>query len=316
MSTADDLLNSLDESNPILYAAGYKKESHIAIGSDRFITVPDSLKRIAVQYDHDMETVTFDCPRYWDDTDMSEMRVYINYMRPNGTKGSYIPNEVTIDTLDSDIMHFDWTISGHVTEYKGNLTFLVCVKKTDENGEIVNHWNSELNHDLYISEGMETEETVINNYPDIINQLLERQDAVEEIATPEAMQQYANTWLNKEGEMILFNVKNAGTNATKDIESKRSTSLSDIQSARTEAIEAINKDYNTLANSAKDFVLMEDTSNGRNYKLQVTDGKLVLAEDEQTLANNAKDYVLMKDTSTGSNYKLQVTDSKLVITEV
>lgn len=290
MSTADDLLNSLDESNPILYAAGYKQESHIVIGSDRFITVPDSLKRIAVQYDHDMETVTFDCPRYWDDTDMSEMRVYINYMRPNGTKGSYIPNEVTIDTLDSDIMHFDWTISGHVTEYKGNLTFLVCVKKTDENGEIVNHWNSELNHDLYISEGMETEETVINNYPDIINQLLERQDAVEEIATPEAMQQYANTWLNKEGQSILSNVKTAGNNAVSSIQNEKQTALSNIQNARTEAVSNIE-----------------------------TKGAEVLAsipEDYQTLANGAKDFVLMKDTSTGTNYKLQITDSKLVITEV
>ena len=54
-------------------------EEHIKIGLDRHITVPESLKRIAVQYDHNVETVTFDCPRYWDGHDMSKMTVYINY---------------------------------------------------------------------------------------------------------------------------------------------------------------------------------------------------------------------------------------------
>ena len=77
MSLAESLLNSIDETTT---------EGHIVIGNDRYITVPDELKRLAVQYDHNIETVTFDCPRYWDGLDMSAMAVYINYMLPKYTK--------------------------------------------------------------------------------------------------------------------------------------------------------------------------------------------------------------------------------------
>ena len=70
MSQATDLLNSLTDDQISAYSSNAGEEPHIVIGNDRFITVPESLKRIAVQYDHNVETVTFDCPRYWDDLDM------------------------------------------------------------------------------------------------------------------------------------------------------------------------------------------------------------------------------------------------------
>ena len=60
MSGAEELLNR----EATTYLARLEAEPHIVIGEDRFITVPSELKRIAVQYDHNIETVTFDCPRY------------------------------------------------------------------------------------------------------------------------------------------------------------------------------------------------------------------------------------------------------------
>ena len=88
MGQADELLNSLSANNGI-YARTVdpSTEEHIVVGDDRVITVPDSLKRIAVQYDHNVETVTFDCPRYWDGLDMSQMAIYINYHLPNKELG-------------------------------------------------------------------------------------------------------------------------------------------------------------------------------------------------------------------------------------
>ena len=176
MSRADELLDTLSEDGVSVFTV----EPHIVINSDRTITVPNSLKRIAVQYDHNIETVTFDCPRYWDELDMSTMRVYINYRRPDGELGSYIVDSIAVDNADSSIMHFDWTISKSVTQAKGTLTFLICVKKVDVNsGEEVNHWNSELSTDMYISEGLEYDDHVQELYPDIITQLLLRMDSVE-----------------------------------------------------------------------------------------------------------------------------------------
>ena len=180
MSQADELLEQLSNDGIATLSADPSVEPHIVISAERIITVPTQLRRIAVQYDHNIETVTFDCPRYWDGHDMSTMVVYINYRRPDGKLGSYIAENITIDEVDDTIMHFDWTISKHVTSASGSLNFLVCVKKVDGEGEEVNHWNSELNTEMYISTGLETETIVEESYPDIVAQLLERMDVVEQ----------------------------------------------------------------------------------------------------------------------------------------
>ena len=162
MSQAEELLNSLDASNA-------SEESNIVIGKDRFITVPDALKRLAVQYDHDIETVTFDCPRYWDEHDMSTMTIYINYICADNEPGCYQVKNVTVDSTDSTIMHFDWIISKNVTMAAGQIAFLVCIKKTDAEGVEKNHWNSEICKDCYISPGIEYGDVDINEiYPDIL----------------------------------------------------------------------------------------------------------------------------------------------------
>lgn len=181
MSRAEDLLNEMTSGDVGLYIARPETEPHIVVGEDRFITVPEELQRIAVQFDHAIETVTFDCPRYWDGHDMSKMKVYINFMRVDGERGAYIADNVRVDDSDSNIMHFEWTITRDVTLVKGKISFLVCVKKTDDDANEVNHWNSELNQEMYVSEGLECVESVISQYPDLITQLLFRMDSAEEI---------------------------------------------------------------------------------------------------------------------------------------
>lgn len=214
MSYAEALLNSIAADDDISTRSSYVEvEPHIVIGIDRFITVPDSLKRIAVQYDHNMRTVTFDCPRYYDGRDMASMKVYVNYINLNDkkVKGSYAAENVVVDSIDSRVMHFDWTIKSPVTQSKGKLAFLVCIRKVDSEGIESNHWNSELNSECYISEGMEFDsETIQNEYPDIVTQLLERMDVVETLATPEAMQGYTNDWLEENHAKVLAELKAKG----------------------------------------------------------------------------------------------------------
>ena len=172
MSQASDLLNSLSADDVTVYANGSETEKHIVIGEDRIITVPESLRRIAVQHDHNVETVTFDCPRYWDGIDLSTMAIYINYLCPNRTLGAYIAQNVTIDESDSNVMHFDWTITRNITVKNGKLSFRVCIKNVDSEGNEINHWNSELNTDMYVSEGLETTEALIETVPDLLTQIL------------------------------------------------------------------------------------------------------------------------------------------------
>lgn len=182
MSQADELLNDLvSDSGISVQLADPTTEPHIVIGDDRFISVPKELQRIAVQYDHDVETVTFDCPRYWDGLDMSELRIYINYMRKDREVACYKATNITVDDVDANIMHFNWTISRNVSEVKGELKFLVCIKKGDEDGNEVNHWNSELNTEMYISEGLEVEPSIFDPYPDIIGQWEDEVQRVKDI---------------------------------------------------------------------------------------------------------------------------------------
>ena len=153
MSQAEELLDSL------AIEVGTETEPHIVIGRDRRIVVPDELKRIAVQYDHNIETVTFDCPRYWDGLDMSAMNILVKYIRPDRVTGIYCCDNITTSS-NSDTMSFDWTINKKVTEVVGNLSFLVCIKNS-ANGNDINHWNSELNDEMYISEGLECPDTLV-----------------------------------------------------------------------------------------------------------------------------------------------------------
>lgn len=230
MIKAEELLNSLDETDESLYpevveeepaepvrlAALYAAtatetdEPHAVIFDDRSMYVPDSIKKIGVQFDHDVNLIRFDCPRYSDGVDLYPMQFYVNYIRPDGTPGAYHVEDVTIDENNSAVLHFSWHVLRHATEYQGNLTILVCVKETDDSGNLEHHWNTELNSDFYLSEGLVCDDVILAEYQDIITQLLTEMDVVKAIATPEAMQGYANAWLNQYGAETVRSVEQKG----------------------------------------------------------------------------------------------------------
>lgn len=180
MSQAEELLNSLGTDEVALYSAGSgTDEPHIIIGEDRFITVPEQLKRIAVQDDKDIETVTFDCPRYWDGHDLSLMSIRVNYMRADGQKDFYEAKNVRVNSSDTNLIHFDWTISEFAAKVKGTLIFIICVKQLDADGLEKRKWHSELCKDLYISEGLECEAAIFDQHPTVLQELLLRMDDLE-----------------------------------------------------------------------------------------------------------------------------------------
>lgn len=172
MSTANEFLKGLT------FSIG--EEDHVVISSDRTVSVPPSLRKIAIENDHNVSTVIFDCPRYWDEgrVDLAGMRIYVNFVRADGTFGSYL-TEVEIDEEYPDIIHFSWVVSRHATGARGGLSFLVCAKEINEDGDEIRHWNSELNSEMTISAGMEVDEVIVANYPDVISHILARLNYVE-----------------------------------------------------------------------------------------------------------------------------------------
>lgn len=220
MSEAEELLNTLSEDSEDIVLG-----NNIIIGTDRYIVVPESLKKLGVQYDHNVETITFDCPRYWDENDLSKMNIYVSYMRPDGVFGSYLCENVTIDSENSELMHFDWTISGHTTYAAGNVSFLICIKKVGYDGNEVAHWNSEICTDCYVSAGMKCQDTVIRHYPDIISQLLLRMDNSEAIVTDAKKSQDAA----EEAEIGAENARSAIENMTVSSEELTSGTPADVE---------------------------------------------------------------------------------------
>lgn len=287
MSQAEELLDSLPEDN---YMAGSgDEERHIVIGRDRIIAVPEELKKIAVQYDHDIETVTFDCPRYWDGHDLSgnTFVAYINYMREDGAVGTKLATNKVVDTSDDQIMHFDWTVSRNATEVKGALRFLVCIKKVDTDGNEVNHWNSEINEEMYIVEGMECDSAVITKYPDIITDLLVRVEKAESVLDM--------TWVNATDEEIA-KIKNGDTIVKKAEADAEGNVIHETYGTKEEvaAVEdaKVNRAGDTitgdltvegtmkLPNSVTD---LEETTVSAGYSARQTAGGLKIVDDSLTI---------------------------------
>lgn len=183
MDKAEELLNTLDVNDENLYPVSPYEEAHIVIGKDRVITVPPDLRRLGVQYDKNVESVTFDCPRYWDGIDLLDMAMYINYVRSDGKTGSYHVADTAVDPDDENMINFTWTISEHVAYVNGKITFLVCAKHSDSSGASTNRWNSEINRDCYISEGMDTNQVIEDVNTDLITQVLLKIDELDEKCT-------------------------------------------------------------------------------------------------------------------------------------
>lgn len=310
MSTVDELLDSLSETDYI------PTSGHIVIDNQRFIHVPDELKRIAVQHDHNIERTTFDCPRYWDGVDMSLMKIYVNYMRADGEMGMTLMENVCVDEADEMIMHFDWIVSRHTTLCKGPIRFLVCAKNVNAEGYESVHWNTELNDECHISEGMEVADIVIEKHQDIITQLLVRMDTVEKGFADNRVD-FEN--LSTEVKGYTERINTANTNAANAL-STANNAESKADAAVNTSNEALNNSNTALsiakgANQAQSFDTLDDLhvwlSDENNAGVCGVGDNLYIAD------SNASDYWVSEvltepDPDTGFYYKIEELETQSI----
>lgn len=152
---------------------------HIVINQDRSVAVPSLIKKSIVQRDHNIERLTFDCPRYWYGKDISTLNIYVNYISVSqkakgDDPGSSLCENAVIDESDQDMMHFDWVITNNISQDVGGLLFLVCAKSVDSDGNEDVHWNSHLCKDLEVQEGLEASDSIAKKYPDVIESILSK----------------------------------------------------------------------------------------------------------------------------------------------
>lgn len=205
MSLAEDLLNSLPEDRPAVTSADPATEPHIVINADKTITIPEDLKRILVQHEHNIETVTFDCPRYWDGHDLSQMGLRIVFQRSDDHKEPHPVENLRVDEANDRMIHFDWTISGNTTFTSGNVKITVCAKLTNAEGVSEREWHTIPNQDLFVNEGMDCSgEEIVERNPDVIDYILAELDDLKNAApanpstpNPDSGQNANNVFLGK-----------------------------------------------------------------------------------------------------------------------
>lgn len=144
-------------------------EDYIVIDSDlRTMTFPASVNNIGVENDKDVHKLNFKMPRYFSGYDLSEFTIHINYVNANGDADMYYVLDPTIE--ENEII-FSWLVGRHACLYRGSVTFIVCLKLADGEGDVAQEFNTTL-ASLQVLPGLETEPTILETEHDIIEQLL------------------------------------------------------------------------------------------------------------------------------------------------
>ena len=172
IESVDELLgNKTNEDvgiEPMIFAPD---EPRVTI-NERVLEIPDELKTIGVENDNNVERIYFEIPRYFDEVnDLSEFNFYINYLNANQEPNQYHCTDLEVE---GDNVVFSWLTSENVYAYRGIVRFIVYAVATDNR-----KWNTTV-AELNVLEGLETEGQIIDNNPDIINELINLQEQFEE----------------------------------------------------------------------------------------------------------------------------------------
>lgn len=168
----------------------------------RTINLPASETLFGTEQEMNVERKYFKCPKIvGDNIDLSKHRIYITYVTAKDNTGTFLPEEepglyyCEDMAVDGDYIKFSWLLSGNVLRNHGFIAFAVSAKYMD--GDVLKtRWKTKPAVGmvlLTVPDG----EAIEERYPDIIAQLLDRMNAVEEIATEEAMQRYVDDYLGR-----------------------------------------------------------------------------------------------------------------------
>lgn len=145
---------------------------YIVINDDlRTMQIPSSITILGVESDDDVNKIPFQMPKEYCGFDLSTFEARINYMNANGIGDMYIVDDLEVDGDDPSLMTFTWLVGRNACAYKGNTQFIVCLKKFDENDNVVQEFNTTV-YSLPVLQGLETTEAVIQENADIIEQIL------------------------------------------------------------------------------------------------------------------------------------------------
>ena len=135
---ADTLEQALLEVSFLDALSDEDKESLIIVPSLRTIVVPSNFF-FGVYNDKDVLSVPFIIPRHYDNVDLADFTIQINYLNSVGYGNVY---EVTDASADDDYIRFNWLVGRGVFVKEGEVQFIVCMRLLGEDGAIEKEFNT------------------------------------------------------------------------------------------------------------------------------------------------------------------------------
>lgn len=216
---------------------GHDDASLIVDGDPHFIINPisreivnNSKKTDLIQFDHNSERITFECPHFIEGHDMTFCnKVVIDYS-VGESKGVYEVNDLAVKENDSDTVVFTWLISSNVTTTLGKIKFALTFKCVLPDGTVTYKWGTKRNDTLQCLETEQGNAWVAYDYPDILEQWKTkifdaRDNSVKDIVSS------TNNGISKivsEGKSQVQAINTAGITVKNDIEKKASDTLATI----------------------------------------------------------------------------------------
>lgn len=146
--------------------------------TSRVVVVPDRYKTFGVEEDTNVERVKFKFPKIvGDNVDLTTLNLRINFQNASGGLDKYVVDDV--EEADDGYITFSWVIQDGVTPQIGQISFVVQAVKATADGTVEKKWSTTLNKIGQVLEGLEVDETIEQQNPDIIESILTRLDELE-----------------------------------------------------------------------------------------------------------------------------------------
>lgn len=215
----------------------------------RVINIPEDYI-IGVESDGKSDRMYFQCPKIvGDNVDLSKLKLYVNFENANKERDNYFVDDVTVN--EGNIL-FSWLFSKKVTKYKGDVKFIVCAKKSEDN--LTLEWNTTVAKGLSL-EGIEVE---VSDEEQLIasDYLIQLEKELSALAESE------NNRLLTTSSNQITNITNKGSEQVQLVENTAKKALDSIPSTYT--------DLQKQVNEVEDRELKD--ANGITQELTITDG--------------------------------------------
>lgn len=174
--TTDELFAQMEE-NPELYLSS---DEYCMLESDtsRVVLIPDRYTVFGVEGDTNVERVKFKFPKIvGDNVDLTTLNLRVNFQNADGKLDKYLVDDV--EEAEEGYITFSWVIQDGLTPKKGQISFVVQALKATSEGKLEKKWGTTLNKVGQILEGLEVDEEIAEQNPDIIEAILTRIDELE-----------------------------------------------------------------------------------------------------------------------------------------